>query len=124
MVARSRADRRAAERAGHRAEWLAGLWLRLKGFRVLARNVRTPHGEIDLIARRGKIVTFVEVKRRDDEDDARRAVTVRQRDRIAHGARYLADSGRFGPGAESFRFDVVIVRRGRLPLHIPDAWRP
>ncbi|ANK80903.1 MAG: hypothetical protein TEF_08910 [Rhizobiales bacterium NRL2] len=124
MAARSRADRRAAERAGHRAEWLAGLWLRLKGFRVLARNVRTPHGEIDLVARRGKIVTFVEVKRRDDEDDARRAVTTRQRDRIVRAARHLVDSGRLGADVEGFRFDVVIVRRGRLPLHIPDAWRP
>lgn len=124
MAARSTADRRAAERAGRRAETLAAMWLRLKGYRVLARNVRTPVGEIDLVARRGNLVTFVEVKRRQTEDDARRAVTRRQRERIVHAARFLADSGRFGDAAGGYRFDVVAIRRGRMPLHIADAWRP
>lgn len=124
MAARSRGSRQAAERDGRRAEWLAALWLRVRGYRVLARNVRTPLGEIDMIVRRGNIVTFVEVKCRQTEGDARRAVTVKQRQRIARAARYLADSGRFGPNVEAYRFDVVAVRRRALPLHIVDAWRP
>ena len=51
--------RREAERQGRRAESLAALWLRLIGWRILARRVRTPAGEVDLIARRGRMVAFV-----------------------------------------------------------------
>ncbi len=57
-------DRRAAEVAGRRGERIAGWWLRLKGWQILDRRVRTPAGEVDLVARRGKLVAFVEVKAR------------------------------------------------------------
>jgi len=57
-------DRRRAERAGRVGETAAAWWLRLKGWRILARRVRTPAGEVDLIARRGNLIAFVEVKRR------------------------------------------------------------
>jgi putative endonuclease len=56
--------RQSAERGGRRAESLAAWWLRLKGWRILARRVRTPVGEIDLVARRGRTIAFVEVKAR------------------------------------------------------------
>ena len=55
-------SRAVAERRGRRGEGFASLWLRLQGWRVLARRVKTPRGEIDLIARRGRTVAFVEVK--------------------------------------------------------------
>ncbi|MET5012204.1 YraN family protein, partial [Burkholderia pseudomallei] len=57
-------DRRQAEATGRRGERLAAWWLRLKGWTILDRRVRTPAGEVDLIARRGSLVAFVEVKTR------------------------------------------------------------
>ena len=75
MAAGERADRRLAERRGRRAETLAAWYLRLKGYRILARRYRTPVGEIDLIVRRGRLVAFVEVKRRPTEAEAAEAVT-------------------------------------------------
>ncbi len=51
--------RRQAEQSGRRGERLAAWWLRLKGWTILDRRVRTPAGEVDLIARRGSLVAFV-----------------------------------------------------------------
>ncbi|TIO58114.1 MAG: YraN family protein, partial [Mesorhizobium sp.] len=62
MAERTVVYRRKAYRRGHRGEWLAALALMLKGYRILARRHRTKLGEIDLIARRGDLVLFVEVK--------------------------------------------------------------
>ena len=64
MAERTVGHRRKAYRRGHRGEWLAALALMLKGYRILARRHRTKLGEIDLIARRGDLVLFVEVKAR------------------------------------------------------------
>lgn len=54
-------DRAAAEAQGRRAERIAGWWLRLKGWRILARRVRTPVGKVDLVAKRGNMIAFVNV---------------------------------------------------------------
>jgi putative endonuclease len=116
-------DRHAAERRGRGAETLAALLLRLKGYRILARDIRAPVGEIDLVARRGGWLVFVEVKRRNRYDDAIESITLRQRRRIMHAAEaYIAAH----PGFASLgcRFDVVLVTPKRLPRHIVDAWRP
>src|SRR3546814_19254911 len=64
---RPKVNRRRAERGGRRAEALAALWLRLKGWAIVARRVRTPRGEVDLVARRGRIIAFVEVEARAPE---------------------------------------------------------
>lgn len=50
-----------AERRGRQAETIAGWWLRLKGYRIVGRRVRCARGEVDLVARRGRTVAFVEV---------------------------------------------------------------
>jgi putative endonuclease len=114
--------RRIAERRGRRAEALCVWILRLKGWRILARDLRLPVGEIDIIARRGDVLAAIEVKARDDRDAAAHAVTPRQRRRIARAlAAYIArrpDLARLSP-----RFDVMLLVRGRLPQHIPAAWR-
>ncbi len=114
--------RQAAERSGHRAETLAAWWLRLKGFRVLARRYRTPVGEIDLVAARGPLVVFVEVKRRATTVLALEAITPAQRLRIARAAEHFL-ARRVFPPETVFRFDVVLLARGRLPRHVADAWR-
>ncbi len=115
--------RRRAYRFGLRAETVASFRLMLKGYRILARRYRTPAGEIDLIARRGKLIAFVEVKARRTMAEAAEALTPLAERRIATSAdlwlaRHPAASGL------TMRFDLVLVAPWRLPTHIPDAFRP
>lgn len=115
--------RRAAERRGRVAEWLAAWTLRLKGYRILAHGFRSPVGEIDLVARRGRTLVFIEVKARGQLVAAAEALAPRQRQRIARAA--LAFLQRHSGLAElDIRFDVLWVLPWRLPRHLVDAWRP
>lgn len=117
------ANKRKAERRGRWAEALAALWLRAKGYRIIGQGVRRPGGEIELIARRGAVVAFVEVKARATLAQAADAVTPRQRRRIeAAATAFLA--GRPDLAESHIRFDVVLVRPWARPVHQPDAWRP
>ena len=119
----SMADRRRAWRRGHWAERLCAAHLRLRGYRVIARRLRTPAGEIDLIAQRAGTLAIIEVKARRDERTAAEAVTARQRARIIDATRwYLA--GRPDLAALCIRFDAMLVTPWRWPRHLPDAWRP
>ncbi len=108
---------------GRRAEWLAAWWLRLKGYRILARDVRTPVGEIDLIARRGRVLALVEVKARPSLDEAAWALTRFQRARIERAALAILQRNP-DYGSLDIRFDVVLIAPGHRPRHIMDAWRP
>jgi putative endonuclease len=113
--------RRQAERAGLRAELLAELMLRLKFYRILARRYKTPAGEIDLIARRGKRLAFVEVKLRRSQDAALEAITPRLRSRVRRAAElWMARHDRRGRWQPAF--DVVVVLPGRWPRHLRDAF--
>lgn len=115
--------RRRAYRFGARAETAASLRLLLKGYRILARRYRTPAGEIDLIVKRGNLIAFVEVKARRSVADAAEALTPRAEQRIVTAAdlwlaRHPAATGLM------MRFDLVLVAPWRLPVHMPDAFRP
>lgn len=113
--------RRAAEVRGRRAETLALWYLRLKGYRLVARRYRTPVGEIDLIVRRGRTTAFVEVKHRPTIAEATEAATPAGRVRIARAAAlWLARN----PAAEAgtLRFDVVVTVPGKLPRHLPGVF--
>ncbi len=114
--------RRAAWGRGRRAERLAAWWLRLKGYRILAQDLRTPVGEIDLIARRGAVLAIVEVKTRPDLSQAGYALSPRQQARIQRAAAAFLQRE---PALArlDLRFDVVLVAPGRLPRHLADAWR-
>ncbi len=117
-----RRNRRAAERRGRWAETLAAWRLRLAGYRVIARNFRVPVGEIDLIARRGQILIFVEVKARRDVLAAAEAVRIAQRQRIRNAATaFLAR--RPDLAGLDMRFDAILVAGGLIPRHLADAWR-
>ena len=118
----SRPQRRRAWRFGRTAESLAAWWLRLKGYRVLARDFRVPVGEIDLIARRGRVLAFVEVKARRTAAAAPDALQPRQRRRIARAATAFLQQRPVLAG-HRLRFDVIWIVPGRLPCHITDAWR-
>lgn len=116
-------DRPQAVARGHLAETLAAWLLRLKGYRILARDLRLPVGEVDLIARRGRTLAFVEVKRRALRDLALESVSQRQRRRIERASEAFI-AGRPALAALDRRFDLVLVAARRLPHHVPDAWRP
>ena len=114
-------DRRKAEKRGRRGEYLAAAALMLKGYSILEMRYKTPMGEIDIIARRGRLIAFVEVKARPNLDEAINAVTHKARERICSaGAAYLARKR-----LENFsqRYDVMAVCPRRWPVHIRDAWR-
>ena len=119
---RARDSRRAAWRYGRRAEMVCVWYLRLRGYRILARRLRTPVGEIDILARRGAVLAAIEVKARDRIADAAEAVTPRQRRRVASAAAWVR-AGRPALADLALRFDAMLVAPRRLPVHIPDAWR-
>jgi putative endonuclease len=116
-----RLDRQVAFRTGISAESRAAAFLIAKGFRILARRFRTPVGEIDIVARRRKLLVFVEVKARERLDDAAWSVTERQRARIVAAAEaWLAAHA--DPSIADIRFDAMLVAPGRIPRHIPAAF--
>jgi putative endonuclease len=117
------ARKAAAYRYGRWAEALCVGLLRLKGFGILARNVKTPVGEIDIVARRGRLLVFAEVKARSGIRAAAEALSARQRRRIERAAEgFLA--GRPALRGLDVRFDLMLVEPRRWPRHVPDAWRP
>lgn len=97
-------------------------WLRLRGYRVLARDYQVAVGEVDILARRGGTLAAIEVKARDDRGRANEAVGRRQRRRIERAVGHFLlrhpDLARL-----TIRFDVMLVTPGRLPHHLQDAWR-
>ncbi len=113
--------RQTAERGGRRAENLAAMWLQLRGFAILAKRHRTPLGEIDLVARRGGLLLFIEVKARRDADAAFEAVTYAARRRIAMAAGLFL-SRRPDLAGCAVRYDIIAVSGWRLK-HLKDAWR-
>jgi putative endonuclease len=118
-----RAARGAAARAsGRRGEWVAALLLMAKGYRILGFRLRTPQGEIDILAQRGRTLAVVEVKRRTDLTAALEAVGVDQRERLRRAGVNLAARRPQLAGA-AVRLDLVSLAPGRFPVHIPDAWK-
>lgn len=115
-------SRAARERQGRRAESLAAWMLRLKGWRILARRVRNPHGEVDLIARRGRMVAFVEVKWRRRVDLLDHAIDAYRLRRVAAAAQAVAH--RYVRAGDAMRIDVLLLAPGRFPRHIVNAWVP
>ena len=114
--------RELAERRGRRGEGWAAWWLRLQGWRIVARRVKTPRGEIDLIARRGRTVAFVEVKWRAGHEELALAIDEYRLRRVAAAAEAVAN--RFARPSDTLRIDVLLLAPGRWPRHIVNAWQP
>ncbi len=113
--------RQKAYRRGHSSEWLAAAALMLKGFRIIARRYRTKLGEIDLIARRGNLVAFVEVKARPSLAEAMEAIAWQSERRI-EGAADMWLSRQRDFSRLSVRFDLVAVLPRRWPVHVANIF--
>jgi putative endonuclease len=113
--------RRTAFRFGLSAEGRAAAFLVAKGYRILARRFRTPLGEIDIVARRGGLLVFVEVKARDNFDEAAESINKRQQSRII-GAAQMWLAAHPEDAMRDMRFDAILIIPGRLPRHLPAAF--
>ncbi len=114
--------RQEAERRGRKGEFFAAMWLRLCGWHILGQRVKTPRGEIDLIARRGRTVCFVEVKWRRTAEQRDLAIDQYRLRRVA--AAVEAVSHRFLQSGDEPRIDVMLLAPRHLPRHITNAWQP
>lgn len=113
-------DRQAAEARGREGERRAALWLRAKGWRILDSRVRTPLGEIDLVAKRGRTVAFVEVKTRATSEELNFAIDRKRLERVAAATEAVAHL--YATNDEDISIDVILIAPGRFPKHIPNAW--
>ncbi len=113
-------NRRQAEQRGRGAETLACWYLRLKGWRILARRVRVPGGEVDIVARRGRTLAFIEVKARASEEAAAFALDRYRLRRVAVAAERLTP--RFAREGDDVRIDALFVVPRKLPRHLANVW--
>ena len=114
--------RQRAEQAGRKGELAAELFLRAKGWFILARRRKTPLGEIDLIARRSGTIAFVEVKWRKRVEELGLAIDEYRLRRVAAAVEAVAHE--YASDGEDMRIDVILLAPGRLPQHIINAWQP
>jgi putative endonuclease len=106
-----------SHRQGHDAEWIAALWLMLKGYQVLAFRLKGRGGEIDILARRGRVLAAVEVKRRATLEAATLALGPDQHQRLIRAAEAAA-RGRPALAGLDLRIDMVTLAPGRFPRHL------
>jgi putative endonuclease len=114
-------NRQKAEQRGRGAETLACWYLRLKGWRILARRARVHGGEVDIVARRWRTVAFVEVKARATEDAAAFALDEWRLRRVVVAAEQLAP--RYMRDGDDVRIDALLIVPGRWPRHLANVWQ-
>jgi putative endonuclease len=114
-------NREAAEKRGRGAETLAAMYLRLHGWRILARRARVPGGEVDIVARRGRTLAFVEVKARSTGEAAAFALDEWRLRRVVVAAERLAP--RYVRDGDDVRIDALLIVPGRWPRHLANVWQ-
>ncbi|MFC1574591.1 YraN family protein [Gemmatimonadota bacterium] len=113
---------------GRLGEEEAARYLQARGWTILGRNVRAGRREVDLVALRGRVLAFVEVKCRSGRGWGHplEAITSLKQGDVARVARKWVLDGGLPPGTV-VRFDAigVLLLRGMPPeiTHVPDAWR-
>jgi putative endonuclease len=114
-------NRQAAEKKGRGAETIACWYLRLCGWRILARRARVAGGEVDIVARRGRTLAFVEVKARATDDAAAFALDEWRLRRVVAAAERLTP--RYSRGGDDVRIDALFIVPGRWPRHLANVWQ-
>ena len=114
-------NRQAAERFGAWGERRAAWWLRLHGWRIIARRVKLRSGEIDLIARRGRTTAFVEVKARRTAADLDTAIDAYRLRRVAAATNAVAHL--YAKPGDDIRIDVILVAPRSWPRHLTNVWQ-
>lgn len=110
-----------SHKTGLRSEAWAVLILRLKGYRILAQRYKTFSGEIDIVARRGRLLAFIEVKSRPTVTEALECLTPAMQERIINAARhFIAAYPVYGD--YDMRFDLFAVGRSFRFKHLDNAW--
>lgn len=110
-----------AYQKGFWAEFLAAWFLRFKGYRILHMRFKTGSGEIDIIARKRKLIAFVEVKARAHVQSAVDAVSYSSQQRISNAADIWLSKQR-DANELSLRFDIIAVTPWKIPVHLKDAF--
>jgi len=123
-TSKTKAQKQAYEKAGRRAENLACLYLRLKGYQILERRFKVRQGEVDIIVRKGKIIAMVEVKQRSSEDAAQDSVSYENQTRLMDAAEiYINQSCELQDIDFELRYDFLYVI-GRWKIrHITNAFQ-
>jgi putative endonuclease len=119
---RREADRIAADARGRHAESQACAWLREQGYAILAQRVKTPRGEVDIIASAPGLTLFVEVKWRAHAADLAHAIDQRRLSRVAHAAQLLAPT--YAKAGDDIRIDILLLAPDAPMRHIANAWMP
>lgn len=121
---KTKAEKQSYEKAGRRAESLACLYLRLKGYRILKRRFKVREGEVDIIARKGKIIAMVEVKQRASDAAAEISVSSENQSRLMNAAEIYINRDRNLLKTDfELRYDFLYVV-GRWKIrHIADAFQ-
>lgn len=113
-------NREEAEKRGRGAETIACWYLRLRGWTILARRARVPGGEVDIVARRGRTLAFVEVKARATADAAALSLDQWRLRRVAVAAQRLAP--RYMRDGDDIRIDALFIVPRSWPRHMPNVW--
>jgi len=121
---KTKAQKQAYEKAGRRAENLACLYLRLKGYRILERRFKVRGGEVDIIAVRGKVIAMIEVKQRASEAAAEISVSFENQSRLMDAAEIYINRARSLHRTDfELRYDFLYVI-GRWKIrHITNAFQ-
>ncbi len=115
--------RKRAYKRGHVAEKLACLLLLLKGYSIKLRRYKTPVGEIDIIACRGDVTIFCEVKARTEYETAAESISIKQKERINRAAEYYMSHLKSDlKNNKIYRCDVILITPWKWPVHIENAW--
>ena len=105
-----------SRRAGRLAETVAAAWLLLKGYQILGFRLRSGRGDIDILARRGRVLALVEVKRRETPEAALDSLGRDQRERLIRAGQALVQKRKSLAGFD-LRLDVIAFAPGHLPRH-------
>lgn len=107
---------------GKWAEWRAGLYLRLRGYKIIAKRLRTPMGEIDILAQKNGVWIVAEVKYRPTTESSKYSISDHQKHRLINASLWVMNHYTL-PQDTDFRFDAILLSPKTPIQHIKNAWQ-